>query len=63
MRYINKNMKVGQYLFNELYKANVKYAFGIPGDFALPLYAALEESPITPIITTHEPSAGFAADA
>ncbi len=56
-------MRVGQYLFNELYKANVKYAFGIPGDFALPLYAALEESPITPVVTTHEPSAGFAADA
>ena len=56
-------MKVGQYLFNKLYKANVKYAFGIPGDFALPLYAALEKSPIIPIVTTHEPSAGFAADA
>jgi len=56
-------MKVGQYLFNKLYKANVKYAFGIPGDFALPLYASLSQSPIIPIVTTHEPSAGFAADA
>jgi len=56
-------MKVGEYLFNRLYQANVKYAFGIPGDFALQLYASLEQSPIIPIVTTHEPSAGFAADA
>jgi indolepyruvate decarboxylase len=41
----------------------VEHAFGIPGDFALTLYDALVESKIKPIVMTHEPSVGFAADA
>ncbi len=41
----------------------MRHAFGIPGDFALPTFAALESSPIQAITMTHEPGAGFAADA
>lgn len=50
------------YLFQLLYQHGVSHAFGIPGDFALTLYDALQESPIQPVVVTHEPSAGFAAD-
>jgi indolepyruvate decarboxylase len=38
--------------------------FGIPGDFALPLFKVIEESGILPCYTLiHEPAVGFAADA
>jgi indolepyruvate decarboxylase len=38
--------------------------FGIPGDFALPLFRVVEESGILPLYTlSHEPAIGFAADA
>jgi len=56
-------MRVGEYLFHRLKALGVRHTFGIPGDFVLPLYQALERTPIKPIVVTHEPSAGFAADA
>ncbi|MBI4572059.1 MAG: thiamine pyrophosphate-binding protein [candidate division NC10 bacterium] len=56
-------MRVGEYLFNRLKALGVRHIFGIPGDFALPLYQALERTSIRPIVVTHEPAAGFAADA
>ena len=38
--------------------------FGIPGDFALPLFKIAEESGILPLhALSHEPAVGFAADA
>ncbi len=38
--------------------------FGIPGDFVLPLYKAIEESNLLPHYQfSHEPAVGFAADA
>jgi indolepyruvate decarboxylase len=38
--------------------------FDIPGDFVLPLFKVIEESNILPSFTlSHEPAAGFAADA
>lgn len=38
--------------------------FGIPGDFVLPFFKAIEESNILPHFTlSHEPAVGFAADA
>ena len=38
--------------------------FGIPGDFALPLFCEIERSAILPLYTmSHEPGVGFAADA
>lgn len=56
-------MRLAPYLFQRLFDLGAAHAFGIPGDIILPLYEALGESPIRPILTTHEPSAGFAADA
>jgi indolepyruvate decarboxylase len=56
-------VRLAPYLFQRLFDLGATHAFGIPGDLILPLYHALGESPIRPILTTHEPSAGFAADA
>ena len=56
-------MPLGQFLFEYLYRRGVRHSFGIPGDFALPTYSWLEKSKIQSITMTHEPSAGFAADA
>ena len=56
-------VKLAAHLFDLLHRQGVNHAFGIPGDFALTLYDALAESPIEAIVMTHEPSAGFAADA
>src|SRR6266566_109012 len=46
-----------------LHRRGVRHSFGVPGDFALPTFAWLEKSPIQSITMTHEPGAGFAADA
>ncbi len=55
--------QLAPHIFELLYQQGVQHAFGIPGDFALTLYDALVESPIEPIVMTHEPCVGFAADA
>src|SRR6266487_4265775 len=56
-------MPLGQFLFEYLHRRGVRHSFGVPGDFALPTFAWLEKSPIQNITMTHEPGAGFAADA
>jgi indolepyruvate decarboxylase len=56
-------MPLGQFLFQYLHAKGVRHAFGVPGDFALPTFAWLDKSPIQSITMTHEPGAGFAADA
>ena len=56
-------MPLGQFLFEYLYRRGVRHSFGLPGDFALPTFAWLEKSKIQSITVTHEPAAGFAADA
>src|SRR6516165_12209209 len=56
-------MPLGQFLFEYLYRSGVRHSFGIPGDFALPTFTWLEKSKIQCITMTHEPAAGFAADA
>jgi indolepyruvate decarboxylase len=56
-------MPLGQFLFEYLHRCGVRHSFGIPGDFALPTFAWLEKSEIENVTMTHEPSAGFAADA
>jgi indolepyruvate decarboxylase len=56
-------MPLGEFLFEYLYRRGVRYSFGVPGDFALPTFAWLEKSRIQSVTMTHEPSAGFAADA
>jgi indolepyruvate decarboxylase len=56
-------MPLGQFLCEYLYRRGVRHSFGLPGDFALPTFAWLEKSKIRSITMTHEPAAGFAADA
>ena len=56
-------MPMGQFLFAYLHARGVRHSFGVPGDFALPTFAWLDKSPIQSITMTHEPGAGFAADA
>lgn len=55
--------QLAPHIFEILHQQGVQHAFGIPGDFALTLYDALAESKIEPIVMTHEPCVGFAADA
>lgn len=56
-------MPLGEFLFAYLHSRGVTVSFGVPGDFALPTFAWLEKSPIESVTMTHEPGAGFAADA
>jgi indolepyruvate decarboxylase len=56
-------MPMGEFLFAYLHHRGVRHSFGVPGDFALPTFAWLEKSPIQSVTMTHEPGAGFAADA
>jgi indolepyruvate decarboxylase len=56
-------MPMGQFLFDYLHHRGVRHSFGVPGDFALPTFAWLDKSKIQSITMTHEPGAGFAADA
>ncbi len=55
--------QLAPHIFELLHQQGIQHAFGIPGDFALTLYDVLAESDIKPIVMTHEPNAGFAADA
>ncbi|MFQ5881005.1 MAG: alpha-keto acid decarboxylase family protein [Candidatus Methylomirabilales bacterium] len=56
-------MKIGEYLFRQVKAKGVDHTFGIPGDFSLPLWEAQEAAGLQPVVVSHEPSAGFAADA
>src|SRR6478735_3412587 len=56
-------MPMGEFLFAYLHRRGVRHSFGVPGDFALPTFAWLDKSPIQNVTMTHEPGAGFAADA
>ncbi len=57
-------LNLGQSLLRALKARGVAEIFGIPGDFALPLFKVIEESKILPLYTlSHEPAVGFAADA
>ena len=56
-------LQLAPHIFELLHQQGVQHGFGIPGDFALTLYDALAQSEIEPIVMTHEPNAGFAADA
>src|SRR3954466_16336982 len=60
---VPRTMPMGKFLFEYLYSKGVRHSFGVPGDFALPTFAWLDKSPIQSITMTHEPGAGFAADA
>jgi indolepyruvate decarboxylase len=57
-------MKLAHALLQALADHGVQRLFGIPGDFALPLFKAVEEANLLPLyLLSHEPSVGFAADA
>ena len=57
-------MQLYEFLFEELYRRGVRRIFGIPGDFVLNLYEALEKFGKLQLLTfSHEPAVGFAADA
>src|SRR5262245_22256774 len=57
-------MQLCEFLFNELHSRVVRQIFGIPGDFVLNLYEALERYGKFKLLTfSHEPAVGFAADA
>ena len=55
---------LAQRLVDALLARGAREIFGIPGDFALPLFREIERDGRLPILTlAHEPSVGFAADA
>jgi indolepyruvate decarboxylase len=57
-------MNLAESLLHALKDHGTTRIFGIPGDFALPLFKVIEESGILPLHTlSHEPGVGFAADA
>jgi indolepyruvate decarboxylase len=56
-------MTIGEYLLKKLQDYNIKYIFGIPGDYVLRFYHLIEKSPIKHIGMTREDAAGYAADA
>ncbi|HSN22037.1 MAG TPA: indolepyruvate/phenylpyruvate decarboxylase [Usitatibacter sp.] len=57
-------MSLARVLLEALRDAGAHEVFGVPGDFALPLFDAIESSGTLPLYTlSHEPAAAFAADA
>ena len=57
-------MQLAEELLQALRRAGAREIFGIPGDFALPLFEVIERSGELPLYTlSHEPAVGFAADA
>ena len=57
-------MNLAESLLRAARDRGAREIFGIPGDFALPLFKVIEESGILPCYTlSHEPAVGFAADA
>ena len=57
-------MNLARALLAALRDHGAREIFGIPGDFALPLFREIENSRLLPLYTlSHEPSVGFAADA
>ncbi len=57
-------MNVSETLLRALRAHGAGEVFGIPGDFVLPFFQAIEDTGILPLYTlSHEPAVGFAADA
>ena len=54
---------ISAYLIHRLQALGVRHVFGVPGDYVLGFYKALEESELQVINTCDEQGAGFAADA
>jgi indolepyruvate decarboxylase len=57
-------VRLAEALLQALRRAGAREIFGIPGDFALPLFEVIERTAELPLYTlSHEPAVGFAADA
>ncbi len=57
-------MNLTEQLLLALKRRGATEVFGIPGDFALPLFREIERSATLPLhVLSHEPAVGFAADA
>ncbi|HRH90029.1 MAG TPA: thiamine pyrophosphate-binding protein, partial [Rubrivivax sp.] len=57
-------MNITRRLLQGLKSRGASEVFGIPGDFALPLFREIEDAKLLPLHTlSHEPGVGFAADA
>ncbi|MFN5119463.1 MAG: thiamine pyrophosphate-binding protein, partial [Cyanobacteriota bacterium] len=56
-------MQIVAALIEALRQRGVRRVYGVPGDYVLGLFAALQASPIDLICTAGEEGAGFAADA
>lgn len=56
-------MNLAYYLFQRLEQCGAQDSFGIPGDFALPLYAQQASYGFNTIVCAHEPGCVYAADA
>ncbi len=59
----NHSTTIGKYLVKRLEQIGVEHMFGVPGDYVLPFFDYLEESPIQVIGNCNELNAGYAADA
>src|SRR5437868_10766734 len=56
-------MTLSTFLFDSLSREGVRQIFGIPGDFVLKLYEALQRDGRFRLVRlSHEPAVGFAAD-
>ena len=55
-------MTVSEYLLARLKSLGVDHVFGIPGDFILPFFLAMENSDVDHVATCNEQNAGYAAD-
>lgn len=55
-------MTVSDYLLTRLHSLGVAHIFGIPGDFILPFFRAMENSKVSHIASCNELNAGYAAD-
>jgi indolepyruvate decarboxylase len=56
-------MQLAAFLFDALERLGIREIFGLPGDFALPIYEALQaDGRFTLVRFGHEPAVGFAAD-
>ena len=59
-----ESQRLDRFLFSHLASLGVRHCFGVPGDYVLPLFKALEAAEgIEPVVGTHEPCAAFSADA
>ncbi len=64
MRKPGTPVNLAESLLHALKARGATEVFGIPGDFALPLFREIERCAVLPLFTlSHEPGVGFAADA